>query len=259
VPIAAELLRLPTLVLCEVKESCEVASLTVLSLLTALCSCSEGSTADSALSTRSDAAKLVPGLTSSNEVGTWVAGQDKWQLSTLAEEAVNALQPLVNDSPDGSTAVSALSKWCTEQHIDAHGRRALMIALATTPNSPRSAEDSAPYLSAAAVANLLSADTATQNAVLRTFLSPRSTSTSTNAVAAPALPPALSALSFITSAETDILTALKLTHAALWLRDLSPLAEIVQKHALSTFRRTKSSIEVLVSILQQLGLVVYIC
>jgi hypothetical protein len=203
---------------------------------------------DSTTTNRSGTAKLVAGLASAGEAGTWIADQDRWRLSPLAEESVRALQPLVTEGPDGTKAVSALAQWCAEQHIDAYGRRALMIALLTVPTSPFGAEGSARYLSAAAVANLMSADTVTQNAVLRTFLSPRNTdssgSTAASAVAAPALPPALSELSLISSVETDIMTALKLSHAALWLRDLSPLAEIIQKHALSTFRRTKSSIQV---------------
>jgi hypothetical protein len=202
---------------------------------------------------RHAATKLLQSeVMSSGASGVWVAGPETWLLSPLAEEVVTALQPLVSvhpRSPGSTSAVSALAQWCTEQRIDVYGQRALMIHLLTTSTTPRNAEDSARYLPAAVVANLMSADTVTQNAVLRAFLSPRgtegiATSTTTSTATTLGLPSALSALSFVTSAESDILTTLKLTHAALWLRDLSPLADIIQKHALSTFRRTKSSIQV---------------
>ena len=56
----------------------------------------------------------------------------------------------------------------------------------------------------------------------------------------------LSCLSYppLTSAGPDILAVLTDLHAGFWLRDLSLLSDVIHKHALGCFKRTKSAIQV---------------
>ena len=155
----------------------------------------------------------------------WQVGGREYEAPALAVGVLSLLGQL------GGT--SALSESIAPLSVDDYGQRALALqALARTAQSDRR------DLCGAAVGNLLFANELTQSTVLSLLL-PKADEEAT-------LSSPLSCLSYppLTSAGPDILAVLTDLHAGFWLRDLSLLSDVIHKHALGCFKRTKSAIQV---------------
>jgi hypothetical protein len=167
--------------------------------------------------------------------GTWEAQGVQYTLTTLATDVVRALNSLPGwgGLSDNATAASTTDT----QQLDGYGQRALtlqrLLSAATTPTS-----HGVTTLSEVAAANLLFADSTTQLSLLQMLLA-------NNGGAINSTEPDKSANSGVQAdMGTDVLTTLANFHTQLWLRDLTPLFEVIYKNALAVFKRAKSSIQV---------------
>lgn len=152
------------------------------------------------------------------EDGTWAAQGIGYSLSSLASEVMRTLVATQSGVPP---AVDA-------SPLDAYSQRAIAIQrLLAAQGAPLEA------LSKASAANLVFADTPSQQTVLQQLL------TSSAGATESTIQPLLRA-----DTDADILMVLTSLHAQLWLRDLSPLFDVIYKQAMATFKRTKSSIQV---------------
>jgi hypothetical protein len=167
--------------------------------------------------------------------GTWEAQGVQYTLTPLAADVVRALNNLTSGG-----GLSGVATAVDTQQLDNYGQRALtlqrLLSAATTPTG-----QGVTLLSEVAAANLLFADSTTQLSVLQMLLA-------NNGGAVNSTAPDKSANSGLqANMGTDALTILANLHTQLWLRDLTPLFDVIYKNALSVFKRIKSSIQVLVA------------
>jgi hypothetical protein len=168
--------------------------------------------------------------------GTWAAQGVQYTLTPLATNVVRAFNSLAGGS--GVPGVAVVSAEDTQQ-LDGYGQRALLLQRLLSA-AATSTVQGVTTLSEVAAADLLFADSSTQLSVLQMLLA-------NNGGAINSTEPDKSANSGVqANMGTDVLTTLANLHTQLWLRDLTPLFDAIYKNALAVFKRTKSSIQVIV-------------
>jgi hypothetical protein len=165
--------------------------------------------------------------------GSWEAQGVQYTLTPLAADVVRALNNLTSGG-----GLSGVATAVDTQQLDNYSQRALLIqrllSAATTPTG-----QGVTLLSEVAAANLLFADSTTQLSVLQMLLANKGGAINSTELDNSANSGAQADMG------TDVLTTLANLHTQLWLRDLTPLFDVIYKNALTVFKRTKSSIQVI--------------
>jgi hypothetical protein len=174
--------------------------------------------------------------------GTWEAQGVQYTLTPLATNVVRAFNSLAGGS--GVPGVAVVSAEDTQQ-LDGYGQRALLLQRLLSA-AATSTVQGVTTLSEVAAANLLFAGSTTQLSMLQMLLANKGGAVNSTEVDKSTTSSHSANADTAGQAESgaDILTTLANLHTQLWLRDLTPLFEVIYKNALAVFKRTKSSIQV---------------
>jgi hypothetical protein len=166
--------------------------------------------------------------------GMWEAQGVRYTLTPLAADVVRALNNLTSGG-----GLSGVATAVDIQQLDNYSQRALtlqrLLSAATTPTG-----QGVTLLSEVAAASLLFADSTTQLSMLQMLLANKGGAINSTELDKSANSGVQADMG------TDVLTTLANFHTQLWLRDLTPLFDVIYKNALALFKRTKSSIQVIV-------------